>query len=130
PNAIGYTVEVSTTRDRLVARSAGKLSDTTWMPDRPLSRGETYKWRLTALLPDGRTILPSSPARFRILPLKELRRLAPLMQDHLRKGDIYRRAFLLDDAEREYHAVPPDFPVYGLQSQQRLKDLETALSKR
>ena len=121
--AIGYKIEIRTTQDELVTES-DKVVGTSWKPDRPLRRGVAYKWRVTAFLSGDKAATSELPARFYVLSNRESSQLAPIMKDHLEKGDAYRKAFLLDDAEREYGAIPPDFPSYGALAQTRLRHLK------
>src|SRR5262249_53363300 len=87
------------------AADSGQLTRAKWIPARPLKRGETYSWQVTAVK-DGKE--PKSPeppapeARFKVLDsskaeeLAQARKLYP--NSHLILGSVCERVGLLADA--------------------------------
>ncbi len=103
-----YTVSVTDDSLNEVATS-GRLSANVWRVPRPLARGTTYSWQVTAHKPDGQTVtspvLPAPQAKFQVLArarfdeLQRARRAYP--NSHLSLGVLYAQAGLLDEAARE-----------------------------
>ena len=110
--ADGYNVTVTDDNLNEVAAS-GPLTATSWRAPRPLARGVTYSWQVTAHKKDGQAVtspaLPAPPAKFQVLAqkrLRELRDARSLYPDsHLTLGVLYAQAGLLDDAAREFQAL-------------------------
>ncbi|HYY43224.1 MAG TPA: hypothetical protein VE775_10870, partial [Pyrinomonadaceae bacterium] len=110
--ADNYNVTVTDERLNEVATS-GPLSANTWRVARPLARGETYSWQVTAHKKDGQTVtspvLPAPQAKFQVLArtrldeLQSVRRAYPA--SHLTLGVVYAQAGLMVEAERELQAV-------------------------
>ena len=108
PGADGYSVEIYDGGFQLVA-SSGNIGVTTWQPGKPLPRGRTYSWQVTAFR-DGKEIKspvrPAPDARFLIVSsraaseITETRQKAP--RNHLALGVAYANAGLLDEAAREF----------------------------
>jgi hypothetical protein len=66
--AVRYSVAIVDIRLHPVQRSPA-LHTTSWRPRRPLHRGKTYIWQVTATLRGGKTVVASSPqALVRVLP--------------------------------------------------------------
>ncbi|HEX8174222.1 MAG TPA: hypothetical protein VF543_03775 [Pyrinomonadaceae bacterium] len=111
-----YVVTVFDSNYNRVAQS-DRLSTSAWSPSRPLQRGATYVWKVTALR-DGEEIVapvpPAPEARFRVLQqstadeLARARRLYP--GSHLMLGVLYARAGMADEAEREFQALVESNP--------------------
>jgi hypothetical protein len=74
--AIRYSVAIVDAGLHPVQRSPA-LRTTGWRPRRPLRRGQTYLWQVTATLRGGSTVVasgpPSAEALLRIIPYKEFR---------------------------------------------------------
>jgi len=131
-----YTVVVSDESGTVAAR-ADNVRGHTWTVSRPLRRGATYTWRVSAgrtpassAAPDAGGAPPSptdgaratapaiGAARFRVLDKDEAAALDRLLRSTggsaLAAGVFYARAGLLDDAEKELRAVldaNPDSPI-------------------
>jgi hypothetical protein len=99
--------------DEEVARSA-MLRGTRWRIDKPLQRGQLYRWQVIAA--DG-TILPAppaAPAAFRIVSARELAELRDARgrhpDDELLLGLLYAKAGVIDRARehlRNYARTDP-----------------------
>ena len=121
PGAIGYTVAIVDPSLRPVQHSPG-LRATTWHPHRPLTRGRTYLWQVTATLHGGAKIVASSPAPseafLRVIP----RKLADQMEHfqrghrdaHLVLGVLYAQAGMLTEGANELRKVLPDDSSYDV----------------
>lgn len=93
--------------------SSGPLRATTWRVARPLARGLTYSWQVTAHRNDGQAVtspvLPAPPAKFQVLArarfeeLQHVRRVYP--EAHLTLGVLYAQAGLEAEAAREFQAL-------------------------
>jgi hypothetical protein len=112
-----------------------RLSATQWMAARPLKRNEVYTWQVTAVK-DGQEITspvpPAPEAKFKVLDrarAEELRMAKKTYPDsHLILGAVYKKAGLLDDAEREFKALlsaNPNSPV----AQKLLQDVKSLRQK-
>lgn len=110
--ADSYNVTVTDGNLNEVAAS-GPVTVTSWRVARPLARGVTYSWQVTAHKKDGQAVtspvLPAPPAKFQVLGQKrqrELRDARGLYPDsHLTLGVLYAQAGLLDEAAREFEAL-------------------------
>lgn len=109
--ANNYTVTIFDSKLRLV-ESSGPITGTEWTTSKPLERGVTYSWQISALK-DGKTIVSPKPplpeARFRILDQRAVTALAKLKgsfgSSHLAMGVFYWKHGLIDEAEREFQAL-------------------------
>ena len=113
------------------AADSGQLTAPKWTPARPLKRGETYSWQVTAVKGGKEFKSPEPPApeaRFKILDsskaeeLAQARKLYP--NSHLILGSVYERAGMLAEAEREFKlllAANPQSPV----AQKLLRNLKS-----
>ena len=115
--AEGYVVNVYDTDFNLVATSP-QISATSWQVGKPLARGKTYLWQVTAIK-NGEEIKspvrPAPDARFKVLDANKAAEIARLNRqyknEHLFLGIMYANAGLLDEAEREFRrelAVNPN----------------------
>ena len=89
-----------------------RLSETAWVVTRPLERGRTYSWQVTARVGDKEVSSPVKPApeaRFMTLDQAKANELANAKSaaagSHLTMGILYAQAGLLDDAEREFRLL-------------------------
>ncbi|HWT01420.1 MAG TPA: hypothetical protein VN256_14320 [Pyrinomonadaceae bacterium] len=107
-----YSVTVTDDKLNEVAAS-GPVTATSWRAPRPLARGVTYSWQVTAHKKDGQAVtspvLPAPPAKFQVLAQKRLRELRDARglypDSHLALGVLYAQAGLLDEAAREFEAL-------------------------
>jgi hypothetical protein len=114
--AVAYEVEILF-RGRRVDQS-GRLSGLSWRPTRPLDRGETYYWQVTAYDAQGRASVVSSAggylAAFRTLSSSEDAELQRLRAEEagrpLTLALGYARLGLLDEADAEMQKVLRDNP--------------------
>jgi hypothetical protein len=67
PGAIRYSVAIVDARLHPVQRSPA-LRTTTWRPRRPLRRGRTYLWQVTATVHGGSKIVASEPGKLTVPP--------------------------------------------------------------
>ena len=112
--AIGYTVVIVDTGLHPVEHSPA-LRATVWRPHRPLPRGRTYLWQVTATLRGGSKVVASSPtpsdAALPIIPLKLADEIAHFQQSHeeahLVLGILYAQAGMLTAGVDELKKVPP-----------------------
>src|SRR5262245_25770636 len=109
--ASGYLVNVFDSRFNRVATSE-LISQTMWRIPGSLERGQTYTWQVTAIKDGERIKSPTTPApeaRFKVLNASEAAELRRMREkyynSHLLLGVLYARPGLLDDAEREFHAL-------------------------
>jgi hypothetical protein len=121
PGAIGYTVAIVDPSLRPVQHSPG-LRATAWHPHRPLARGRTYLWQVTATMHGGAKVVASSPAPseafLRVIP----RKLADQMEHfqrghrdaHLVLGVLYAQAGMLTEGANELRKVLPDDSSYDV----------------
>lgn len=114
--ATSYAVSVFDSRLNKVAES-GPLTATEWTPPRPLRRGATYSWQVTAVLGGKEVVSPGAAApeaKFAVVgqaESEELRRARRSLPDsHLMLGVLYARAGLLEEAEREFRALVESNP--------------------
>lgn len=106
--ASGYTVAVVDAKFNVVEQSE-PLTTTVWTPSKPLARGVTYSWQVTALRDGAEVVSPSAPApqaKFKVLEQDLADELARVEEAHadspLVRGVFYARAGLLDEARREF----------------------------
>ena len=109
--AAGYIVEVYDNKLNQIIISS-QLTDTMWTAPQSLKRGGIYSWQVTAIK-GGEEIIsprpPAPPAKFRILnqtlanEIVQARRT--YASSHLTMALVYTQAGLLDEAEREFHAL-------------------------
>jgi len=109
--ATSYKVTVSDSNFQKVSVSE-PISGTEWTPSRPLKRGVTYIWEVTAIKDGNGITAPAPPApeaRFRVLDSTNLIELEVASREnggsHLFLGLLYARAGLLADAERELQSL-------------------------
>jgi hypothetical protein len=102
-----YVVSIYDAKYQKVAESPG-IQQTVWASVRPLPRGQTYTWQLTALIKGKQLRAPVPPApeaRFQVLAQAEAEQLEEAQRQransHLLLGLLYARAGALDEAERE-----------------------------
>ena len=116
PGATTYEVAVFD-QDLRKQLASGPVAATEWTPAKPLARGRTYLWQVTALAGGRRITAPAPPApeaRFEVaaaevLAAVEARRTqAPA--SHLVAVIALVEAGLLDDAEAELGALAADNP--------------------
>jgi hypothetical protein len=117
PGAIRYSVAIVDAGLHPVQRSPA-LRTTSWRPRRPLRRGQTYLWQVTATL-HGRSkvVASTSEALLRIIPNKladELARFRKGHEDaHLVLGALYAQAGLLTESAEELKKVAPGDSSYS-----------------
>jgi anti-sigma factor RsiW len=114
--ADSYTVTISDSELNAVVTSP-PLKDTRWTLPRPLARGGTYIWQVTAMRAGEALTVPAPPApeaRFKVLSQSGLEELSAAetsdSSSHLLRGVLYARAGLLDEAEREFQALQQKNP--------------------
>ena len=116
PGASGYRVAVFDARFDEVARG-DDVTGTEWTPARPLPRGATLSWQITATTARGAVQAPVPPApeaRFRVADattaarLDEARRAA--RGSHLLLAIAYSRAGIVDAMNAELAALARDNP--------------------
>jgi hypothetical protein len=121
PGAIGYTVAIVDQGLRPVQHSPA-LRATTWHPRRPLARGHTYLWQVTATMHGGSKIVASSPAPsealLRIIPRKLADQMARFQRGHrdahLVLGVVYAQAGMLTEGADELRKVPAGDSSYDV----------------
>jgi hypothetical protein len=116
PNARSYEVSVFD-QDLQKRAGSGPIAGTHWTPERPLPRGRTYLWQVTALTARGRVIAPAPPApeaRFEVVDAGVLAKLeqqrAGAPGSRLLAAIVFSEAGLLDDADVELQALAADNP--------------------
>jgi hypothetical protein len=116
PGARDYTVAVFDEALRPVAR-ASALSETTWTPEGPLPRGQTYTWQVTAYRASGSVTAPAPPeppATVHVLATDTARLLdqtaAAHPGAHLLVGILYAQAGVRAEAEKHLAQVPATDP--------------------
>lgn len=118
--ASSYTVTVTDAELNEVMNS-GPLTTTSWNASKPLAYGGRYSWQVMAVR-EGKQIvspvLPSPPARFKILEqsrVRELERARKRYADsHLALAALYAEAGLSDEAEAELRALLIANPQSGV----------------
>jgi len=116
PHARAYVVAVYDEQLEQQAQS-GELRSTEWRPERPLARGRTYLWQVTALTPQGRVVAPAPPlpqAKLRVLSAEEAaeleRQLAGSAGSSLAEGVLFASFGLLDDAAQRFATLVQENP--------------------
>jgi predicted anti-sigma-YlaC factor YlaD len=114
--AIRYSVAIVDERLHPVLRSPA-LRTTGWRPRRPLHRGKTYLWQVTATLRGGSTVVASAPEALRIIPNKLADELAQFRRGHedahLVLGTLYAQAGMLTESADELRKVLPSESSYS-----------------
>lgn len=107
--ATGYSVKVFNADYDQVA-SAAMITATQWTLDKPLARGRSYSWQVTAHKEGKEIIVPTPPApavKFRVLEKAKADELAQARRSYgnnpLVLGVLYAQAGLLEEAEREFN---------------------------
>jgi tetratricopeptide (TPR) repeat protein len=113
----GYVVSVYDNDFNRIAVSP-TISATAWRPDRPLPRGRTYIWQITAIKDGGEVkspVRPAPDARFKVLDYRQANDLSRVAgqfrKEYLLLGILYAKAGLFAEAEREFRralAVDPN----------------------
>jgi hypothetical protein len=132
--AIRYSVVIVDAGLHSVQRSPA-LRTPGWRPRRPLRRGATYIWQVTATLRGGSTVVASRPASaealLQIIPSKLADELAQFRQGHeaahLVLGALYAQAGMLTESADELRKIPPGDSSYGI-AQKLLKSLPSTSS--
>jgi hypothetical protein len=128
--AASYVVEIYDDTFTLVSSSA-PLSGNTWTPPQTLKRGAVFSWQVKATK-DGQDFitprLPAPQAKFRILDQARANELTRSLRDyassHLTLALLYADAGLLDEAERELHALQKANPDSDI-ARRLLSDVRT-----
>jgi anti-sigma factor RsiW len=131
PGAIRYSVVIVDVGLHPVQRSPS-LRKTVWRPRRPLRRGRTYLWQVTATLRGGSKVVASEPSPsetlLRIVPLKLADEIAHFRRGHeeahLVLGALYAQAGMLTESADELRKVPPGDSSYDT-AQTLLKSLSS-----
>jgi hypothetical protein len=115
--AVRYSVAIVDTRLHPVQHSRA-LHATSWRPRRPLRRGQTYLWQVTATLRGGSTIVAASPdALVQVIPQQladELEQFRRKHEDaHLVLGAFYAQVGMLTESANELKKVAPGDPSYS-----------------
>jgi hypothetical protein len=111
-NVRNYTVTIYDAKLRQVG-SSDPVTGTEWTIPNSLERGITYSWQISAALKDGKTVVSPKPplpeARFRILDQHAVAALTKLRasagSSHLAMGVFYWKHGLIEESEREFHAL-------------------------
>jgi hypothetical protein len=131
PGAIRYSVVIVDVGLHPVQRSPS-LRKTVWRPRRPLRRGRSYLWQVTATLRGGSKVVASEPSAsetlLRIVPLKLADEMAHFRRGHeeahLVLGALYAQAGMLTESADELGKVPPGDSSYDT-AQTLLKSLSS-----
>ncbi|HKR11440.1 MAG TPA: zf-HC2 domain-containing protein [Pyrinomonadaceae bacterium] len=110
-DASEYVVSVIDSKLRLV-ESSGSITGTEWTILKPLKRGETYSWQISAIV-NGKTVIsPKPPApetQFKVLDKKAFGVIENARREqgnsHLTMAVLYWRYGLIEAAEREAQAL-------------------------
>jgi hypothetical protein len=126
PGATAYEVALFD-QDLRKQLASGPVAATEWRPTRPLARGRTYLWQVTALAGGQRITAPAPPApeaRFEVVGAEVLAavdaRRGQAPASHLVGVIALVEAGLLDDAEAELAALAADNP--GSPEVERLRE--------
>jgi hypothetical protein len=104
--AAGYRVElfdISSGQDNPRSVLSQDVAKTEWQPPRPLPRGRTYEWEVTAFRKEGNVVAPS--AKFRVLEAAKAEELARYSGSLLTMGVLYAQAGMLEEAEELFQQV-------------------------
>jgi anti-sigma factor RsiW len=110
PGASRYQVMVLAADLTPVAESPA-LRTTEWTPPRPLERGRSYTWQVSAQVGERRALAPAPPepdARFRVLDAPRAQALADARgrgESHLVLGVLYAEGGLVEEARVEMSAL-------------------------
>jgi hypothetical protein len=133
PAATRYEVAVFDS-DLQKQLASGSIAGTEWTPTKPLARGRTYLWQVTALAGGQRVTAPAPPApeaRFAVAGADVMaeveKRRAQAPASHLVAAVALVEAGLLDDAEAELDALAADNP--GSPEVARLRESLAALRR-
>ncbi len=120
--ATKYSVEVFDSNFNPVA-SSGLLEGTSWVPEKPLPRGELYHWQVTAMEKGKPVTVPAPPAPeadFRVLSQEILDRITRAHQSgaegHVLAAALYAQAGMDEEAKHELEQVPAELrarPEFG-----------------
>ena len=115
--AIRYSVAIVDSGLHPVQHSPA-LRTTSWRPRRPLRRGQTYLWQVTATMRGGSKVVASAPeALLRIIPGRLADELAQFRRGHeeahLVLGALYAQAGMLDESADELRKVAPGDSSYS-----------------
>lgn len=107
--AESYTVELFDESYNSVAKSP-PLTAASWTAGRPLPRGRTYVWQVTAKVGEKEVrspVRPAPEAKFKIIDAKAARQIAEAKRtgSKLVLGLVYAEAGMLAEAERELSAL-------------------------
>jgi len=89
-----------------------------------LTYGQIYEWQADAYKAGETKPVAVGTARFAILDSVSAGRLAPL---HLHLGDVYAKSGLIENAQREWQAIPPT-NIHYQAAQKRLRSLNAVSS--
>ena len=111
--------------------SSPPLHATEWKAARPLNRGQSYLWQVTAQLRDGKSVSAPSPpspeAKFRILDQEKAGQITHFQkahpESHIILGILYAQAGVLEKAKEELKLTREGDPNYGL-AQKLLKNIQ------
>lgn len=122
--ASAYKVEVFTPDYDLVM-SSPRITDPTWTPSKPLDRGKTYSWQVTAYRASGDLTSPQPPApeaRFEVVSPETAQRIeqAREQSDHLLAALLEMNGGLREDALADLTALAKENP--GSPVVQRLRE--------
>jgi hypothetical protein len=102
-----YQASVFDENFNMIATS-GWQQETHWTVDRPLPRGTSYVWQVTARVHGGEVVAPAPPqpeSRFKVTSVEQSAQLAELRKragdSHLALAVLLAEAGVLDEAERE-----------------------------
>jgi hypothetical protein len=95
-------------------------------PPEKLLPGQRYRWQVRAYRAGRRDAVALGEGKFEVLDPKSktAAALGPLAGVHLKVGDIYAKAGLLEAARREYEAVPESQKTLFTAAQAKLKALQ------
>ena len=87
-----------------------------------LKYGQVYEWQIDAYKAGETKPFATGTARFALLDSLSLVKLAPF---HLRLGDVYAKSGLVENARREWQAIPPN-SVHYHEAQKRLGNINVS----
>jgi hypothetical protein len=128
--AISYSVAIFDPHLNPV-QSSPALGTTQWSAAKPLPRGQTYLWQVTAKLSNGQMVSsprpPNPEARFRVLDQTKADELSQFQaahpEAHLALGILYAEAGMLEQAGHELGQLAKSDPDYDL-AQKLLKSIQ------
>jgi len=102
--AAEYTVAVAD-HETGAGAASGSTTATWWQPEKPLLRGRTYTWQVTAHAGEERWIVPQpadAEVRFHVASPATVKEIEAVpAHQHLERGIALAERGILDDAERE-----------------------------